>query len=145
MTRTWILALCFAGACGGSAPAPAAPSSTPPEAEAEPAPAVDPQVAAEVADAFVEVLATMAQITTGPSCPAMGEELRGLFDRSAELFDHARALARDPEASKLLVAAMEARAAEVAPLIEAMGPGLVRCREDATVQDAMARMPTLNL
>lgn len=136
------LALALAvAACGGSS------SSRAPAAQPEPerVPAVTDEVAAEVADAFVEVLATMVAISREPECPRMGAGLAALFDRSRELFDQASGLAADPEAAKLLVAAMDARAAEVAPLIEAMGAGLVRCREDASVVEAMARMPTMEL
>jgi len=129
-------------ACGGSSSSPRTPQATP---APEPAPAVTDEVAAEVADAFVEVLATMVAISREPACPQMGAGLSALFDRSQELFEQSAALAADPEAAKLLVAAMDARAAEVAPLIEAMGPGLVRCREDASVVEAMGRMPTMEL
>lgn len=129
-------------ACGGGkAPPPASPAAPAPE----PPPAVDEAGAAEVADAFVEVLATMVQISQGYDCKAMGTSLEQLFDRSQPLFDQALTLAHDPESSKLLVAAMNARAAEVDPLVEAMGPGLVRCKDEPSVVDAMERMPTLNL
>lgn len=130
-------------ACGGGSK----PATTPPPAEpaAEPTATVDAAGAAEVADAFVEVLATMVQISRGDDCKAMGTSLDQLFDRSQPLFDHALTLAHDPASSKLLVAAMNARAAEVEPLVEAMGPGLVRCKGEPSVVDAMERMPTLNL
>jgi hypothetical protein len=136
-----VIALALA-ACGGSSSSPRTPPATP---DPEPGPAVTDEVAAEVADAFVEVLATMVAISREPACPQMGAGLSALFDRSQELFEQSAALAADPEAAKLLVAAMDARAAEVAPLIEAMGPGLVRCREDASVVEAMGRMPTMEL
>jgi hypothetical protein len=130
-------------ACGGGSK----PPTTPPPAEPapEPAPTVDAAGAAEVADAFVEVLATMVQISQGYDCKAMGTSLGQLFDRSQPLFDQALTLAHDAGSSKLLVAAMNARAAEVDPLVEAMGPGLVRCKDEPSVVDAMERMPTLNL
>lgn len=139
--RAVLAALVVLAACGGSS------SSRAPAAQPEPerTPAVTDEVAAEVADAFVEVLATMVAISREPACPQMGAGLGALFDRSRELFEQANALAADPEAAKLLVAAMDARAAEVAPLIDAMGAGLVRCREDASVVEAMGRMPTMEL
>ncbi|MBL8624596.1 MAG: hypothetical protein JNK64_25025 [Myxococcales bacterium] len=130
-------------ACGGGGKAPPPASPTPPAPA--PTPAVDEAGAAEVADAFVEVLATMVQISQGYDCKAMGTSLGQLFDRSQPLFDQTLTLAHDPESSKLLVAAMNARAAEVDPLVEAMGPGLVRCKDEPSVMDAMERMPTLNL
>lgn len=143
MTRVPLLLMIAAlAACGGGqAPPPASPT---PPAPAPP-PAMDEAGAAEVADAFVEVLATMVQISQGDDCKAMGTSLGQLFDRSQPLFDQALTLAHDPASSKLLVAAMNARAAEVEPLVEAMGPGLVRCKDEPSVVDAMERMPTLNL
>lgn len=143
MTRVPLLLMIAAlAACGGGqAPPPASPT---PPAPAPP-PAMDEAGAAEVADAFVEVLATMVQISRGDDCKAMGTSLGQLFDRSQPLFDQALTLAHDPESSKLLVAAMNARSAEVEPLVEAMGPGLVRCKDEPAVVDAMERMPTLNL
>ncbi len=137
--RALLLAL---AACGGAQPAPTPPANPPAD---DPAPAVDEAGAAEVADAFVEVLATMVQISQGDDCKAMGTSLQTLFARSQPLFDQALTLAHDPASSKLLVAAMNARAAEVDPLVEAMGPGLVRCKDEPAVVDAMERMPTLNL
>lgn len=138
-----LLMIAALAACGGgSKPATTAP---PAPLAPEPAPGVDEAGAAEVADAFVEVLATMVQISQGYDCKAMGTSLGQLFDRSQPLFDQALTLAHDPESSKLLVAAMNARSAEVGPLVEAMGPGLVRCKDEPSVVDAMERMPTLNL
>lgn len=143
MTHAPLLLLIAAlAACGGGQ---APPPASPPPPASEPAPTVDAAGAAEVADAFVEVLATMVQISQGYDCKAMGTSLGQLFDRSQPLFDQALTLAHDPESSKLLVAAMNARAAEVEPLVEAMGPGLVRCKDEPSVVDAMERMPTLNL
>lgn len=141
--RAPALVMLVTAACGGGGRT--APPVAPAPEEPEPAPAVDEAGAAEVADAFVEVLATMVQISQGDDCKAMGTSLEQLFDRSQPLFDQALTLAHDPESSKLLVAAMNARAAEVDPLVEAMGPGLVRCKDEPSVVDAMERMPTLNL
>lgn len=137
------LLILLLAACGGGTAAKPAPHQ--PAPEPEPAPTVDAAGAAEVADAFVEVLAMMVQISGGYDCKAMGTSLGQLFDRSQPLFDQTLKLAHDPASSKLLVAAMNARSAEVDPLVEAMGPGLVRCRDEASVVDAMERMPTLNL
>ncbi|MBP6843099.1 MAG: hypothetical protein KA201_05120, partial [Kofleriaceae bacterium] len=130
-------------ACGGGSKPPT--TAPPAQPAPEPTPTVDEAGAAEVADAFVEVLATMVQISQGDDCKAMGTSLGQLFDRSQPLFDQALTLAHDPASSKLLVAAMNARSAEVDPLVEAMGPGLVRCKDEPSVVDAMERMPTLNL
>lgn len=142
-THRLLLLIALLAACGPSSksPPPASPATPAPA----PAPAVDEAGAAEVADAFIEVLATMVQISQGDDCKAMGTSLGQLFDRSQPLFDQALTLAHDPESSKLLVTAMNARAAEVEPLVRAMGPGLVRCKDEPSVVDAMERMPTLNL
>lgn len=125
-------------ACGGGGrPAPTTP------AEAPPAPTIDADYADALADALVAVLATMAQITTASDCQVMGSQLGALFDRSASLFEQTRAVEDDPEGARLVKAAMDLRAKRVEPLVLAMGPGLVRCRDDASVVAAMARMPTL--
>lgn len=124
--------------CGRSTP-PAQPPSPPP---AEPAP-LDEAGAAALADELVAVLSDMATITGLADCQAMGTQLGALFDRSAPVFVRARALDDDPESARRVKAAMDARAPAVAPLVDAMGPGLVRCRDDASVMAAMERMPTL--
>ncbi len=134
------LVVVLVAACGGAGKAPPPAEPTPP-----PAPVLDEAGAAEVAAAFVGVLAAMVEISRGDDCKQMGTQLGALFDRSQPRFDQALTLAHDPGAAKLLVAAMNARAAEVDPLVEAMGPGLVRCKDEPAVQDAMERMPTLNL
>lgn len=139
------LVMLVTAACGGGGRTAPPTTPTPADREPEPPPAVDEAGAAEVADAFVEVLATMVQISQGDDCKAMGTSLGQLFDRSQPLFDQALTLAHEPESSKLLVAAMNARAAEVEPMVRAMGPGLVRCKDEPSVVDAMERMPTLNL
>lgn len=134
MTRAAI-ALIVALGCGGRS----APATAPPP----PAPApLEPAAAEALADSLVEVLAEMAQITASTDCQIMGTQLGALFDRAAPLVAEIRALDEDPESARRMKAAMDARAPRVGPLVEAMEPGLVRCRQDASVLDAMARMPT---
>ncbi|MEZ4403607.1 MAG: hypothetical protein R3B06_26520 [Kofleriaceae bacterium] len=142
MTRAALtLVATVAIACGGK-PAPATP---PPSHQASVAPAVDDQLAGELADALLEVLATMVQISHEPDCATMGRQLGALFDGSRALVDQVEALGADPDANRRLTTAMDARAAAVAPLIDAMGPGLVRCRAQPEVTDAMGRMPTFGM
>ena len=74
-------------ACGGGSKPPT--TAPPAQPAPEPTPTVDEAGAAEVADAFVEVLATMVQISQGDDCKAMGTSLGQLFDRSQPLFDQA--------------------------------------------------------
>ena len=135
---TMAIAASLAAGCGGSAkPAPATPDN-----RDQPAP-IDAAYAEQLADALIEVLGTMAQISLATDCQQMGTQLGALFDRSEPLIAQTRQLDDDPESARLVRAAMDARAEQVAPLVEAMGPGLVRCRQDASVVAAMARMPTL--
>jgi hypothetical protein len=143
MSRVVVLGVVVLAACGASQ----RPTAPPPEdaATPRPTPAIDDATAAEFADAFMDVLTTMVQISRTDDCPTMGAQLRDLFERSQPLFDQTITLAADPDAAKRIATAMDARASKVSPLVDAMGPGLVRCREDPTVQDAMARMPTLHL
>lgn len=133
--------LIVVAACGGGGGArPAAPSAKSDDPGA-PAP-VDPALLAEIAAGLEEVLAAMAQIAGNPDCAAMGVELGQLFDRSQPLFDLARTQGEHPEAAKLLTAEMDARSKRVATLVDAIGPGLARCKGDAGVVAAMSRMPT---
>lgn len=142
--RTALLALVVAAGCGGS------PRRTPPPAHPEPGstvevegPApVDPKLLAELAAGLEEVLGAMAQIAAGPDCPAMGAQLRDLFDRSAPLFELARTQGDNPDAARVLTAELNARADRVQPLVEAIGKGLERCREEPSVVEAIRRMPT---
>ena len=132
------------GACGGGArPAPATPAPTP--GEAAPAePSADPALARDIAEGFLEVLSTMATITeSAPECRAMAVQLTELFDKSAELFELARAQGADPAAGPLLEAELDKRAPAVAPLVERIQRGLQRCQLDPDVTAAMERMPTL--
>ena len=85
-------------------------------------------------------MATIA--TDAADCPTMAADLGHLFDQAGTLFAMAEAQAADPAAAKLLTAAMDARAAEVGPLVDRIGRGLTRCQNDPAVAAAMARMPT---
>lgn len=128
-------------ACGGGR-APARPAEPPPvDAGADAGP--DVALLTEIADGLAETLATMAKITTdAPDCPTMARDLGRLFDQAGSLFAMAEAQADDPAAAKLLTAAMDARAAEVKPLVDRIVAGLARCQHDPDVAEAMARMPT---
>lgn len=96
-----------------------------------------------LADGLAETLATMATITTDAAdCPTMARELGELFDQASTLFAMAQQQATDPAAAKLLTAAMDARAAEVAPLVDRISHGLQRCQNSPEVGTVMARMPT---
>jgi hypothetical protein len=134
-----IPALAFVAACGGgSKPAPQEP--TPPIAEEA---KVDPALLRDIAAGLEDVLTTMASITEGAdNCPAMATQLTQLFEKSTELFDLAKAQSADPEASAMLTAEMDQRAAAVEPLVERIGRGLARCKMDPDVAGAMERMPT---
>lgn len=133
--------IALAAACGGGA-AGAPPSTAPAATPAEPP--ADPALARDLADGFLEILTTMAAITeTAPDCPAMAVQLVELFDRSAELFDLARAQGADPEAGPRLEAELDRRASAVAPLVDRIQAGLGRCQMDRDVAAAMERMPTL--
>lgn len=104
--------------------------------------AVDPKLLAEVAAGLEEVLGAMAQITDGADCPTMGAELHQLFERSAPLFELARAQEASPEAAAILTAEMDARAVRVKPLVDRIGTGLARCKDDPSVVEAVRTMPT---
>lgn len=121
-------------------PAPA-PAPAPP---AEQKPSADPALARDIADGFIEVLATMATITeTAEDCPVMATRLLELFEKSTALFDLARTQGADPEAGPLLKTELDNRAAAVAPLVDRITRGLERCKMDPDVAAAMERMPTL--
>lgn len=140
---TWSrIALCAGlAACGGpGAPATPAPAAAP-DAGVR---AIDPALVPELAAGLEEVLATMAAITDGAAdCPTMARQLGELFDRSAPLFELARGHGQDPEAGPALVAALDARAAVVQPLVERIARELGRCQLDPDVAAVMERMPTL--
>jgi hypothetical protein len=138
--RAAMLAL-VATACATSPRSPAPPEHRDNTADAAP-PAVDRKLLADVAAGLEEVLAAMAQITAGDDCPAMGAQLRELFDRSRPLFDLARTQGDNPDAAAVLTEEMNARAARVRPLVDAIGPGLERCRAEPSVVDAIRQMPT---
>ena len=132
-------------ACGGGRGAAREPAGN--RAAAGPDAGVDagPDVAllTGLADGLAETLATMATITTeAADCATMARELGRLFDQAATLFTMAEAQAADPGAARLLTAAMEARAAEVGPLVDRISAGLSRCQSDADVARVMERMPT---
>lgn len=137
-----LIILVALAACSKSAPAPTAPGappSTPPE-EAKP----DPALLRDIADGIVEVLETMARIAEGSrDCPAMAASLHELFDKSADLFELARAQGADPEAGPLLTAEFEKRSAGVQPAVDRISQGLARCKLDPDVAAAIERMPTL--
>ena len=130
--------------CGGGRAAPREPGNragVAPDAGVDAGP--DVALLTGLADGLAETLATMATITTAAAdCPTMARELDRLFDHAGALFAMAQAQAADPAAAKLLTVAMDARAAEVAPLVERIGVGLARCQNDPEVAAAMARMPT---
>lgn len=133
-----LIALALVAACGGKP----RPAPTEPAEPSGPAP-VDRALLAEIATGLEDVLATMAAIAEGaPDCPAMATQLGELFDKSAPLFELARAQGADPAAAPLLTAELDARAARVEPLVARIGQGLGRCQMDPGVAAAMERMPT---
>jgi hypothetical protein len=120
--------------------------ATPPSHTPEPAPpGIDAGMAADLTDAFIETLATMAQITREPDCARMGSQLAVLFEHSRDLFAQANRHRDDPASIKILADAMNARADQIPPLEAAIGPGLTRCRNSTEVIEAMANMPTFDL
>lgn len=133
------VAACRSAPARKPAPAHPEPGST---VEVEGPPPVDKKLLADVAAGLEEVLAAMAQITAGRDCPAMGAQLRDLFDRSEPLFELARTQGDNPDAAQVLTAEMNARAERVGPLVEAISGGLERCREEPSVVEAVRRMPT---
>ena len=140
--RTIAIAMTVAlSACGGGRK-PTQPAPPPPvDAGLDAGP--DLALLTELADGLAETLATMATITTdAPDCPTMAGELGRLFDQASALFSMAEAQAADPAAARLLTAAMDARAAEVKPLVDRIVAGLARCQHDPDVARAMERMPT---
>ena len=142
--RVGALMLMMVAACHhhqpASAPAPA-PASAPVE---ETGPVADPKLAADIAAGFEEVLATMASITEAAGdCPVMATKLLDLFQKSAPLFDLARAQGGNPDAARMLKAELDKRASAVEPLVTRIQHGLERCKMDPDVAAAMERMPTL--
>lgn len=133
------LAVVFAAACGGGPRANEPPAHRDNSAAAM---EVDRTLLADVAAGLEEVLAAMAQISGGADCPTMGAELHQLFERSAPLFALARTQGDNPDADAVLTAEMEQRAHRVRPLVETIGAGLARCRDEPAVVDAMKQMPT---
>jgi hypothetical protein len=125
-----------------TAPTPAA--ATAPATDEETGPVADPKLAADIAAGFEEVLATMASITEGAAdCPLMATKLLDLFQKSAPLFDLARAQGADAEAVRMLKAELDKRSAAVEPLVTRIQRGLERCKMDPDVAAAMEHMPTL--
>jgi hypothetical protein len=137
----------LAAACHHAKPAPTpAPAPAPASAgEAEETgPVADPKLAADIAAGFEEVLATMASITeAADDCPLMATKLLDLFQKSAPLFDLARAQGGDPEAARMLKSELDRRASAVEPLVTRIQHGLERCKMDPDVAAAMEHMPTL--
>lgn len=139
----YALVIAMVAACGGGKAAREPTSNQPGPVDAGVDAGPDLALLTELADGLAETLATMATITTdAPDCPTMAVGLGRLFDQAATLFALAEAQAADPAAAKLLTAAMDARAAEVAPLVERITRGLTRCQTDPDVARAMERMPT---
>jgi len=138
--RTTALIVILVAGCGHGA----RPASTPaPPADPGPPP-VDRQLLADIAAGLEEVLATMAAIAGGDAdCPTMAGQLDELFTRSQPVFDLARHHAADPTSGPVLTEELDARAGAVAPLVERISNGLVRCKDDPGVVHAMERMPTL--
>ena len=144
MSAAWAAALTALAlaACGGGRRAPHEPTHNQP-ATIDAGVGPDIALLTELADGLAETLATMATITTDAAdCPTMAADLGRLFDQARALFALAQTQAADPAATRLLTAAMDARAAEVGPLVERIGQGLARCQHDPSVAAAMARMPT---
>jgi hypothetical protein len=131
------------GACGGGRTRARPPGNQPPPADAGVDAGPDVALLTEIADGLAETLATMATITgEARDCPTMAADLGRLFDQAASLFALAESQAAEPAAARLLTAAMDARAAEVQPLVDRIVAGLARCQHDPDVAAAMARMPT---
>jgi hypothetical protein len=143
-----ILALGVVTSCHHNQAAPAsAPAPAPaiaPGSDEETGPVADPKLAADIAAGFEEVLATMASITeAADDCPLMATKLRDLFQKSAPLFELARAQGGDAEAARMLKAELDKRAIAVEPLVTRIQHGLERCKMDPDVAAAMEHMPTL--
>jgi hypothetical protein len=138
-----IATVVIVAACGGKArPASTAPAAETPAAEPA-APVVDRALLGEIADGLVDVLATMASITEGATdCAGMAAQLGALFDKSAPLFELARAQGADAAAAPVLTAEMDARADRVQPLVDRISAGLARCQMDPAVGKVIERMPT---
>jgi hypothetical protein len=133
-----VLALGVLAACGGKQTATRDPAPPPP---ADPGP--DRALLSEIADGLVDVLSTMAAITeSAADCPVMASQLGELFDKSAPLFELARAQGADAEAAPLLTAEMDTRAPRVQPLVDRISTGLARCQMDPDVARVIERMPT---
>lgn len=129
-------------ACGGSQRGEPPP---PPPPDAAPVAVFDEADAARTAAALLDVLARMAEIVErhAGDCPAIARELGALFDEVEPVFATARRAEEDPDAARLLTAAMAPHEAAVEPLVARISPGLAACREDAAVVAAMERMPVL--
>jgi hypothetical protein len=138
--RHALIAIALA-ACGGGGGKKQQVEKPTTEVEAEAAP--DPQMMAEIADGLVEVLATMAAIgESAPDCKAKAAQFDDLFEKSAPLFDLAKAQAAEDEAARMLEAEMDAREPQVAPLVARIGKGFERCKMDPDVERAIEKMPT---
>ncbi len=139
-----LIAAVVVSCCGCGGPQrDAAPPPPPPDAAV--VPSFDQETARELADGFLEVLGTMAQIVEqrGPDCSAMADDLEALFDRSEPMFELARSAAEDGESMRLLNQEMARHDAAVTPLVERISPGLEGCRSEPRLVEIMGRMPVL--
>jgi hypothetical protein len=136
--RTLLLSI-FLVACGGTQ----RDQTPPPAPDAAPRLAMDEATARETAAGLLEVLETMAAIVEqrAGDCPAMAAELSALFDQAQPLVEIVEAAKLDPDASRILGAAMEEHELAVTPLVERIGVGLDTCKTDPAVAEAMQRMP----
>jgi len=139
--RRVVVVLIALAACGGPQrdTGPAAPP------DAAPAARFDEQAADEMADGLLAVFSEMASIVEarGSDCKAMAADLGALFDRADPLFARARAVADEPEAARLLTAALRERDEAARPIEARISPRLAACRDEPALVTVMDRMPVL--
>lgn len=134
-----LLFLLALAACG----APAHPEPRPEAVDAGPKVVLDEAGAKETAASLIDFLAAMAAIVEQPECIAMAQDLDVLFTQSAPLFEIVKEAQADPGSKERLLAAFDAREADVAPLVERIGPALDKCHDEPAMQTVMQRMPVL--
>ncbi|MCB9561802.1 MAG: hypothetical protein H6708_15470 [Kofleriaceae bacterium] len=146
MAAAIVVAIAVAGtACGGAQrDAPAASTTAAAPADAGPPP-VDRDAMRELADGMLEVLQAMAEVMDARAgdCAAIAVDLKLVFDQASTIFDAARAADADPAAHEVLLEEMDRHAAEVAPLLDRIGPGLTACRDHPELIEVMEHMPVL--
>jgi hypothetical protein len=136
-----VLLLLVLAACGGTQ----RDAGPPPDPDAAPKLAMDPETARETVAGLVEFWTAMAAIVQqhAADCDAMAVDLDTLFTTTAPLFDVVHAAQLDPDANALLAREAKAHDAEIAPLTEQISAGLAGCTDNPKVIDTMSRMPEL--